>query len=110
MRALAAASVSAAIVCSRDGDSVVCVHHSLKAQLLSDFEAWFTLVGGDDADADVVEEPDNMDDGDVLDDGEAFDRLEMERVAAEDPDSLAYHNAKKRMQSTLRSTKRGRRR
>ena len=34
-------------------------------------------------------------DGEMMDDGEKFDRLEVERVMAEDPDSLAYHNAAK---------------
>ena len=34
-------------------------------------------------------------DGEVLDDAEKFDRLEVERVMSEDPDSLAYHNAAK---------------
>ncbi len=42
--------------------------------------------------------------GDVLDVGEAFERLEMEKVAAEDPDSLAYFNAQKKMQTSLRAT------
>ena len=47
--------------------------------------------------------PDVDDDGDALDVGEAFDRLEMDRVAAEDPDSLAYFHAQKRFQSSLRA-------
>ena len=34
-------------------------------------------------------------DGEVMDDGEKFDRLEMERVMSQDPDSLAFHNAAK---------------
>ena len=34
-------------------------------------------------------------DGEELDDGENFDRLEVERVMMEAPDSLAYHNAAK---------------
>lgn len=50
---------------------------------------------------------------DVLDEAEAFDRLERERVAAADPDSLAYFAASKRLRqganarrsvSPLRST------
>ncbi len=40
----------------------------------------------------------------MLDVGEAFERLEMEKVVADDPDSLAYFNAQKKMQSTLRAT------
>ena len=34
-------------------------------------------------------------DGEVMDDGEKFDRLEVERVMSQDPDSLAFHNAAK---------------
>jgi kinesin family protein 6/9 len=30
-----------------------------------------------------------------LDIGEKFDRLQMERMSAEDPDSLPYYNARK---------------
>ena len=48
--------------------------------------------------------PDFDEYGDVLDVGEAFERLEMERVAAEDPDSLAYFNAQKKLHSTMKST------
>jgi hypothetical protein len=32
---------------------------------------------------------------DVLDIGEKFDRLQMERMSLEDPDSLPFYNAKK---------------
>lgn len=32
---------------------------------------------------------------DVLDIGEKFDRLQMERMSQEDPDSLPFYNAKK---------------
>ncbi|KAA0171287.1 hypothetical protein FNF28_00778 [Cafeteria roenbergensis] len=44
--------------------------------------------------------------GDVLDDGEAFERLEADRVAARDPDALAYFKAGKRMAGTLRESRR----
>jgi len=37
------------------------------------------------------------DDDEVLDDGEQFDRLELDRVVAENPDSVAYYNARKTM-------------
>jgi kinesin family protein 6/9 len=33
-----------------------------------------------------------------LDIGEKFDRLQIERMSAEDPDSLPYYNAKKNTQ------------
>ena len=43
------------------------------------------------------------DDGDALDIGEAFERLEAGRVAAADPDSLAYFHAQKKMVRALAS-------
>ncbi len=39
---------------------------------------------------------------DLLDIGEKFDRLQMERMALEDPDSLPFYNAKK---SSLKALK-----
>jgi hypothetical protein len=41
--------------------------------------------------------------GDALDVGEAFEKLEMDRVATEDPDSLAYFHAHKKFASSLRA-------
>jgi kinesin family protein 6/9 len=37
-------------------------------------------------------------DGDVLDDGEAFDKMEMERVMASNPNALSFYKAQKRTQ------------
>ena len=58
-----------------------------------DFEQWFTSLyaSGDDAAAAPAVGPD----GEPLDDGEAFEMQQMERVIAEDPESLAFHNARK---------------
>ena len=39
-------------------------------------------------------------DGEPLDDGEACDLQQMERVIAEDPESLAFHNARKVLAAT----------
>lgn len=39
---------------------------------------------------------------DALDDGEQFEKLERERIMEEDPDSLAFFNAKKTMMATLK--------
>jgi kinesin family member 6/9 len=44
--------------------------------------------------------------GERVDDGEAFERLEAERVAAEQPDALAFFQAGKRMTGTLRESAR----
>jgi hypothetical protein len=40
--------------------------------------------------------------GDVLDDGEAFERMEFERIVGEDPDSVAYYAAQKKLASSLK--------
>jgi hypothetical protein len=45
-------------------------------------------------------------DEEVLDDGEAFERLEADRIAAQDPEALAYFKAGKRMAGTLRDSRR----
>ncbi len=70
-----------------------------RAGVLEAFETWFAA----NAPAEAKGGPDVDDDGDALDVGEAFERLEMDRVAAEDPDSLAYFHAQKRFQSSLRA-------
>lgn len=43
----------------------------------------------------------NYDDTDQLDDQEAFDKLEMERVMANDPDSLAFFQAQKTRRANI---------
>ena len=37
---------------------------------------------------------------DKMDDGEIFDQMEMDRVTADDPDSLAFFQAHKKMRET----------
>ena len=49
---------------------------------------------------DAVAAPSVGPDGEPLDDGEAFDLQQMERVIAEDPESLAFHNARKVLAAT----------
>ncbi len=49
---------------------------------------------------DAVAAPSVGPDGEPLDDGEAFDLQQMERVIAEDPESLAFHNARKALAAT----------
>ncbi len=63
-----------------------------------DFEQWFESMYAsvDDAAAPPAVGPD----GEPLDDGEAFDLQQMERVIAEDPESLAFHNARKVLAAT----------
>jgi hypothetical protein len=69
-----------------------------RAELVLRFESWFKASyddGGAAMDNAMAGGGDTSVDGEVLDDAEKFDRLEVERVMSEDPDSLAYHNAAK---------------
>ena len=61
-----------------------------RQKFMSEFEQWYESIYG----GPIVE---NMNEGpeDVLDIGEKFDRLQLERMSQEDPDSLPYYNAKK---------------
>lgn len=59
--------------------------------LLEEFETWFRK-GGKNQD---------MDGEDKLDDGEQFDKLEMDRIIAEDPASLAFFQAQKKMRQQV---------
>lgn len=55
----------------------------LKQLLIDEFEDWFKQGGKNETDE--------------LDDGEKFDQMEMDRVVAQDPDSLAFFQAQKKM-------------
>jgi len=69
-----------------------------RATLVLDFEQWYRVEyeGGAPAAPDgALPGADADEDGEVMDDGEKFDRLEVERVMAEDPESLAFHKAAK---------------
>ena len=65
-----------------------------KAQLVDDFQQFFAQL---QRRAGLAEEAGP---GDKLDDQEAFDKLEMERVAAQDPDALAFFRAQKTRRAT----------
>merc|ERR1712086_1065201 len=47
-----------------------------------------------------MQQPEQHDEGDVLDDGEMFEQMEVTRVMDQDPDSLAFFQAQKKMKST----------
>ncbi|TMW64780.1 hypothetical protein Poli38472_011660 [Pythium oligandrum] len=77
----------------------------LRMRLVREFEDWYEEEGHQLAVA-----KDNEDDGydgltfgnvfskeDKLDDGEKFDQMEVERIRAQDPDSLAFFQAQKKM-------------
>ncbi|KAJ3301978.1 Kinesin-like protein kif9 [Kappamyces sp. JEL0829] len=60
-----------------------------RQKLMTEFEQWY--------EASYSPNPSEQSRGaeDVLDIGEKFDRLQMERMSLEDPDSLPFYNAKK---------------
>jgi len=65
-----------------------------RQKLMSEFEAYYegmygTPAQGVDATGTAID--------DMLDIGEKFDKLQMERMSQEDPDSLPFYNAKKNM-------------
>lgn len=71
---------------------------SAKQALIDSFNQWYasarptTGMGGP--------ESEEQDEADVLDDGEQFEQLEITRVMNQDPDSLAFFQAQKKMRST----------
>lgn len=87
--------------------SLATTHHTPRQQAghLTLHSPGYLLPSLQDPSAAAAVEPAASDAGDILDDGEAFDKLEMERVATDDPDSLAYFNAQKRMRGTTRSNR-----
>ncbi|KAI9361218.1 P-loop containing nucleoside triphosphate hydrolase protein [Zopfochytrium polystomum] len=75
-----------------------------RQKLMNDFEQWYELSYGRQLnDMDGL----NGHHEDVMDIGEKFDRLQVERMSQEDPDSLPYYNARK---NTERKLQRGKQR
>ncbi|KAJ3255516.1 Kinesin-like protein kif9 [Boothiomyces macroporosus] len=73
-----------------------------RQKLMTEFEQWYDSSFGPMQ----SEQAKNSDD--VLDIGEKFDRLQMERMSLEDPDSLPFYNAKKNSdRRNIRAVKRG---
>ncbi|KAI8614007.1 P-loop containing nucleoside triphosphate hydrolase protein [Chytriomyces sp. MP71] len=84
------------------GEVVYCskLVESVRGKLMSDFENWFEAcfgVGGlgGGIGSGVAEEGFGGFGEDVMDIGEKFDRLQLEKMSQEDPDSLPYYNARK---------------
>lgn len=63
-------------------------------KLMSGFEGYYNSRYGA-AGPEVAIGPAVDEDGEVLDYGEQFERMEMERIVAEDPESLSFYNATK---------------
>mmetsp|Transcript_16565 Transcript_16565/g.23255 ORF Transcript_16565/g.23255 Transcript_16565/m.23255 type:complete len:736 (-) Transcript_16565:54-2261(-) len=61
-----------------------------KMNLCNKFLEWYTNKYGD-----IQQATQAATEEDVLDDGEKFDKMEMEKIMAADPDSVSYYNAKK---------------
>jgi len=62
--------------------------------LMTGFEEWYVSRYGA-AEPEQSLGPAVDEQGEVLDYGEQFERMEMERIVAEDPDSLSFYNATK---------------
>ena len=74
---------------------------TLKTTLVDGFERWHSEATGDGLEETVappVEE-------DKLDDGEQFEQMEVDRAVADDPDSLAFFQAHKRMNASKGANK-----
>jgi len=62
-----------------------------KMNLCNKFLEWYKTKYGEATN----EETQQNGDEDVLDDGEKFDKMELEKIMAEDPDSVSFYNARK---------------
>eukprot|EP00469_Lotharella_globosa_P014891 CAMPEP_0167822014 /NCGR_PEP_ID=MMETSP0112_2-20121227/7198_1 /TAXON_ID=91324 /ORGANISM="Lotharella globosa, Strain CCCM811" /LENGTH=647 /DNA_ID=CAMNT_0007723209 /DNA_START=343 /DNA_END=2286 /DNA_ORIENTATION=+ len=79
-----------------------------KLKLCSQFLDWYRATYGEQQptiNSQKKESAQKAADDDVLDDGEKFDALERQRIMEEDPDSLAFFNARKTMMATMKRKK-----
>ena len=71
-------------------------------RLMSGFDAWFVGkygAGEPEPEASQALGPAVDEQGEVLDYGEQFERMEMDKIVADDPDSLSFYNATKQVAS-----------
>eukprot|EP00698_Gefionella_okellyi_P004368 TRINITY_DN14039_c0_g1_i1.p1 TRINITY_DN14039_c0_g1~~TRINITY_DN14039_c0_g1_i1.p1 ORF type:complete len:730 (-),score=199.31 TRINITY_DN14039_c0_g1_i1:78-2267(-) len=75
-----------------------------RTKLISDFETWYaaTYSSGDAPEPSAT--PTADDDVRYMDDQERFDRMEAQRITQDDPDSLAFYNARKAAREKLKLT------
>lgn len=66
------------------------VTDTCRQKIMTEFENWFESRYGTNSESNAEK--------DVLDIGEKFDRLALERMSQEDPDSLPFYNAKKNIE------------
>ncbi|KAJ3093130.1 Kinesin-like protein kif9 [Quaeritorhiza haematococci] len=70
-----------------------------RQRLMTEFEQWFEAISGGQVSDTNDQSRGSMED--VLDIGEKFDKLQMERMSNEDPDSLPYYNARRKMERRI---------
>ena len=70
---------------------------------MSDFETWFSQAYGDTLD--IVSEGSEGVADEIQDYGEQFEQMELERITAEDPDSVQYFKASKTAKKTRTARK-----
>jgi hypothetical protein len=72
-----------------------------RVELLKQFESWYELSFSEGAENDAMNTSSmsvgelGQTKGDDMDDDEQFEQLQLDRVMAEEPDSLAFVNARK---------------
>eukprot|EP00743_Colponemidia_sp_Colp-15_P002044 GILK01002218.1.p1 GENE.GILK01002218.1~~GILK01002218.1.p1 ORF type:complete len:798 (-),score=158.56 GILK01002218.1:119-2200(-) len=88
---------------------LVVIEHNIEQvtqRLVLEFEDWFNKTYHQDTSPmDDIRgaEDENVGDQDVLDDGEKFDRMELARIEQEDPDAVAFYNARKKVLASKRT-------
>lgn len=79
-----------------------------RTKLLTAFEDWFALTyappADDTAAATGARGLGDDDETRYMDDQERFDRMEAERIMNENPDSLAFYNARKTLRERAKAT------
>jgi len=68
-----------------------------KVELVQKFDEWYSQSRPTTS---AVQAGPEDEEGDAMDDGELFEQLELNRVSEEDPDSLAFFQAQKKMNNT----------
>lgn len=70
----------------------------IRAELMDEFNDWYASATGDDLDDPNKSKKND----DRMDEGEMFEKMEIDRVMEEDPDSVSYFLAQKKLDKTRR--------